>query len=459
MRVRIVLLACVCTAFLAAPAAVCGAQAADQSSPVSLIAQGYQSLMTGETTNAISAFSEAIESRELAPEQLANALLNRGLAHQQAGEYQDAVYDYEAALRIDAMSADLRATALYNRGLAFQKLQKPALAIEDFTSALLLDPRFAHAYLSRGTVLRESGQYLFALSDYEKALRFNHPQAYLVYYGEALAHDALKHPELAQKSLAKAIAANPSFEPARQKLAMLAGVEPAAAAPEALVTGSITKSDDDQVVRKEALPEPVKPPAALALPPDVKVAEAVVATDDMAPAKPPKLFTDRVPQEETQAPPPAYLTPKPKKAVAAPKPAEVKVVAVEPLPDAEPASRPAAVDSAESVNAEPAAAKPALNESSSADEPATVAQKLAGWGVQISSAKDEKVAWGTWNKLKAKHEILADRKAVVLRADLGSKGIYYRLRLSGFDSQADAQNLCSKLKSRGVSCFVSKFSS
>jgi tetratricopeptide (TPR) repeat protein len=459
MRVRKVLLAYVCTAFLAAPAAVSGAAAAEQASPATLLAQGYQSLMTGETTDAISAFSEAIESRELAPEELASALLNRALAHQQAAQYQDAVDDYAAALRIDALSAELRATALYNRGLAYQKLSEPALAIEDFTSALLLDPHFAHAYFSRGTVLRESGQYLFALSDYEKALRYKHPQAYLVYYGQALAQEQLQRPELAQKLLTKAIIANPSFDLARQRLAALGGTQPQiVAANDSLVTGSVSKSGDDQVVRKEALPEPVKPPAELAHTEEVQVADANVASDAVlgsepaaaAPAKPPKLITDRLSEEEIEPAPTATAgsepTQKPKKAIT--KQPEVKVVAIEPLPDTEPAS-----DAKTAEVVEPTAADPAPEESQAE------ALKLTGWTVQISSAKEEKVAWGTWNKLKARHIILADQKPVVLRADLGQKGIYYRLRIAGFDSRSGARSLCSKLKSRGVSCFVSKASS
>ena len=186
MRVRNVLLAYVCTAFLAAPAAVSGAAAAeDNPLPPASLPRATSALVAGETTDAISAFSEAIESRELAPEQLANALLNRALAHQQAGEISG------RGRRLHGRAEDRRARArsLGRRHstiavLPTRSCKQPALAIEDFTSALLLDPHFAHAYFSRGTVLRESGQYLFALSDYEKALRFNHPQAYLVHYGE-----------------------------------------------------------------------------------------------------------------------------------------------------------------------------------------------------------------------------------------------------------------------------------
>ena len=118
------------------------------------------------------------------------------------------------------------------------------------------------------------------------------------------------------------------------------------------------------------------------------------------------------------------------------------------MPDAESAAD-AKVAVVEPAAAEPAAAEPAL------PDPA----KLTGWSVQISSAKDEKLAWGTWSALKAKHDILADQKPLVLRADLGTKGIYYRLRIGGFDSQSGALGMCAKLKSRGIACFVSKINS
>ena len=160
----------------------CGGGWRDRREPkftLDLSVAARQALQAGDIATAIEGYSEAIESRQLAPEQLANALINRGYAYQQAQEHDHAVDDYTAALRVDAMSGKLRATALYNRGLSHQKLKQPVLAIEDFTSALFLEPEFAHAYYLRGTILRENGQYLFALSDFEKALRFNHPQPHL----------------------------------------------------------------------------------------------------------------------------------------------------------------------------------------------------------------------------------------------------------------------------------------
>lgn len=475
MRVRSVLLACVCSAFLAAPAAVGGTIATNQNSSTSLSAQARAALQAGDVQTAIAGYSEAIEARDLKPEHLANALINRGFAYQQAQEHDRAVDDYTAALRIDAMSAKLRATALYNRGLSQQKLNHPVLAIEDFTSALFLDPEFAHAYYLRGTLLRENGQLLFALSDYEKAIRFKHPQPHLAYYGEALAYEQLHRMPEAKDALNKAVAANPTFAPARSKLASLGEVAAVATAGDAepqLITASITSPE--QIVRKEELPDAVKPPLQLVGDLPVQMVKAV-------PVKPAKLFDDRIPAEDAeqtasietaadQQPAPAEqpandytlqadAIPQPteaKPAKSGDKPQAEQIVAVEALP--EPAG-----DTAPAADSKPAEAQEAKVEPASDDqaEPMTRSSdaQLTGWSVQLSSARDEKLAWGTWDKLKSRHKALSDMKPVVVRADLGKKGVYYRLRLGGFDSQDDAKSACGRLKSRGLSCFVSRIDS
>lgn len=458
MRVRSVLYASVCTAFLAASAAVGGGAAAAPNSPIDLTNDAYRSLMAGKTQEAISAYSEAIESRQLQAERLANALLNRGLAYQQIADTTRAIDDYTAALRIDALGAKLRAIALYNRGIAYQKARHPAMAIEDYTNALFLDPEFSHAYYSRANVLRDSGQYLFALSDYEKAIRYNHPQAYLVYYGEALTQEALKRPAMAQKALQLAIEANSSYMPARTKLAALGGVMPLAANPAAdtMVTGSITGASPDQVVRKDILPAAVEPPAEL-------VETAVVQPAAGKPEKPLKLFTDRVPEEEWKSSERVEVSAASEPARAAePEPAkkvEEKIVAIEMLPEEEPAAKATAAEPAEAASRPEMAAKTGEADPLGETEAGEAAIQLSGWTIQLTSARDEKAAWTIWSKLKNRHKLLNDAKPVVIKADLGAKGIYYRLRLGGYDSQSDARSVCSKLKSRGMSCFVSKASS
>ena len=422
MSVRKVLFASVCSALLAALAAVPASHAAARNS-AALAGQAYKALAKGDTATAIAQYSTAIESRELAPAILANALLNRGLAHQQAGLFENAIDDYSAALRIDALSAKLRATSLFNRGLAYQKIKRPALAIEDFTSALFMDSEFSHAYYSRGQALRESGQYLFALSDFEKALRYGHPMPHLVFYGEALTYEDLRRPELAEKSIAKALAAKADYAPALKKQAELAGQAPEAPVKvaDAMVTGSITEGAADQVVKKEELPAAVAPPSQL-------LETASVA----APAK--KLYDDRVPEGDALIVP-AYAkaeAQKPKQAEAV----KAEVAAIEAPAAAEPPEADVAVAKAIETSA-----------------------PLSGWSIQLSSAAQEDLAWGTWKKLQSRHKVLAGQKAVVVKADLGKKGVFYRLRLAGYEDQGAAKAVCSRLKAKGLSCFVSKAAS
>ena len=419
MSVRRVILASVSSAFLAACVAASGPAFATSEKPNEIIAeQAYQALSAGDQKTAISAYSQAIESQDLPTEVLANALLNRGLAYQQLSEHQEAIDDYTAALQLDAMSAEMRATALYNRGLSQQKLPNLSAAVEDYTSALFLDPTFAHAYYGRGNALRESGQFLFALSDYEKATRYHYPNAAQVHYAEALTYESLKRPGEARKSLERAVAANPKFKQAIDRLATLQGsvmAKPSVVA--AVGGGQIT-------VRKPDLPKAVEPSAALL---NDGESDPIMTSAVNVPEPVSKKIVDRVPVEEE------------------------KIVAVEVVEDDD-ASAPEAAEPTIAAIAEPAADEVAEV------EPAA-APAMEGWSVQVASATSEDGAWSTWKKMKAKHRSLADSKPIVVKADLGTKGIVYRVRLAGFEDQNAAKKSCSKLKSSGVSCYVSKLDS
>jgi tetratricopeptide (TPR) repeat protein len=409
MSVRCVILASVSSAFLAACVAASGPAFATTENPNEIIAgQAYEALAAGDQRAAINAYSQAIESQDLPTEVLANALLNRGLAYQQLAEHQKAIDDYAAALRLDAMSAELRATALYNLALSQQKLQNLSAAIEGYTSALFLDPAFAHAYFGRGNALRESGQFLFALSDYEKAIRYHHPNAAQVYYAEALAYESLKRPNDARKSLELAIAANPQFTQAIEKLASLQGSVMA----KPVLAANMTVGGGQVTVRKPDLPRAIEPSAEM-LGEGESDPIVTAAVSPLTTAK----IVDRVPVEEE------------------------KIVAVE------------AVEEEEApVAAEPDIAE--IVEEESAESPVA-----DGWSVQVASATSEDGAWSTWKKMKAKHQSLVAQKPVVVRADLGTKGIVYRVRLAGFEDQNAAKKSCTKLKSSGISCYVSKLGS
>jgi tetratricopeptide (TPR) repeat protein len=264
MKVRSVCLAFVSSVYLAALGANSGSVFATTNSANPLASQAYKELAAGNSKGAIGLYTQAIDGKTLAPEMLVNSLLNRALAYQQQQQNVKAVEDYSAALTLDAMAPELRSTALYNRGLSQQKLGANSLAIEDFTNALLINSNFSHAYLSRGLALKDSGQLLFALSDFERALKNNHPDLARVYFGQAQTYELLHRPTEQKQMLEAALAINPQFAPAQNQLATLSGAKPLDV-PDEILTASISPAGGSTIVRKPDLPKAVEPTAALVL--------------------------------------------------------------------------------------------------------------------------------------------------------------------------------------------------
>ncbi|HFC04920.1 MAG TPA: hypothetical protein ENJ55_04375, partial [Rhizobiales bacterium] len=66
-------------------------------------------------------------------------------------------------------------------------------------------------------------------------------------------------------------------------------------------------------------------------------------------------------------------------------------------------------------------------------------------------------AWDVWKNLQARYsKLLSGQQATVVKADLGSRGVFYRLRVHQINSKKQAARLCGKLKRKGTGCFVSK---
>ncbi len=420
MKVRRVSFALVSAAFLAAFATTCGtANASPVEANIALVRKAYATFQSGDAKGAIGEYSDAIASELLEPEMLANALLNRALAQQQMQDHAAAVADYDAAIRLNVMAPALRSTALYNRGIAQQKLGYATKAIEDFTASLLINPQFSQAFYSRANALRDSGQLLFALSDYERALKFNHPDKAKVHYGAATTYLALKRPLDAKREFGEALSINPDYGQARAQLVMLGDQNAEAEmASDPILTGSVGAYTGGTVATKPSLPAAVEPPSVL----------------QASLGKKTKKIGDRLPQEAAPE-------------IAVVQNASAKgeeVVEIEQVP-AIPA--PVVAEANKEVADVPAA------------EPVVEAPAMSGWAVQIASADTEASAWSTWKKMQTRFKVLKSKAPNVVKADLGAKGIFYRVRLGGFDDQATAKQACSKLKAGGVSCYISKVGS
>ncbi|PHR91118.1 MAG: hypothetical protein COA69_13790 [Robiginitomaculum sp.] len=89
---------------------------------------------------------------------------------------------------------------------------------------------------------------------------------------------------------------------------------------------------------------------------------------------------------------------------------------------------------------------------------ATTAIGAGAYVVQVASLRSRVEANTLWTRLDDKmgDVIGSAHSADIKRVDLGAKGIYYRLRVSGLADKNAATALCSRLKTRGQDCIVTK---
>jgi cell division septation protein DedD len=75
--------------------------------------------------------------------------------------------------------------------------------------------------------------------------------------------------------------------------------------------------------------------------------------------------------------------------------------------------------------------------------------------VQVSSQRSEADAKASFRALQSRYpNVLGGRQSMVRRADLGSKGVYYRTLVGPFASSDQAAAFCSSLKAAGGQCLI-----
>jgi hypothetical protein len=135
-------------------------------------------------------------------------------------------------------------------------------------------------------------------------------------------------------------------------------------------------------------------------------------------------------------------------AAAPPAPAPVQTMAAR----AQAAAPQAAPSNAPMALAPQAAPEPRSRVASLGTAPAA-----AGSYVQVSSQRSEADAMTSYKILQGKYPgILGSRQPTVRRADLGSKGVYYRALVGPFASTEDATQFCVNLQSAGGKCIVQR---
>jgi hypothetical protein len=145
------------------------------------------------------------------------------------------------------------------------------------------------------------------------------------------------------------------------------------------------------------------------------------------------------------APPPPPASPRAAPAPQAPVAAPAAVPATAPPPAAP-------EHAAASPPPAPAAAMPAA-----AAKPAAATAQGGGVRLQLGAVRSPQEARREWQRLKHDNaDLLGDVAGFAVRADLGAKGIYYRIETAPFADPAAAARVCAALKRRGSGCILER---
>jgi cell division septation protein DedD len=90
-------------------------------------------------------------------------------------------------------------------------------------------------------------------------------------------------------------------------------------------------------------------------------------------------------------------------------------------------------------------------------ETAAEVSSSGAYAVQVASERSAAEAQASFRALRAKFpNQLGGREPIVRRADLGAKGVYYRLMIGPFASMEKAAGMCGTLKAAGCNCLVQR---
>ena len=147
------------------------------------------------------------------------------------------------------------------------------------------------------------------------------------------------------------------------------------------------------------------------------------------------------------APPPARSAPPPRQSTSAPLSLSPSDAAPPPAPAPRAPARPAQQQQPLSLASVP----PAGSDSAQPAAP-TGGGKFA---VQVSSQRSEAEANAAYRTLQSRYpNVLSGRSSFVRRADLGSRGVYFRTMVGPFATAEQAAQLCTSLKAAGGQCIL-----
>jgi cytoskeletal protein RodZ len=226
-----------------------------------------------------------------------------------------------------------------------------------------------------------------------------------------------------------------------------------------LAQGRSANADKERIVSKQEEPVALKEPGTQAAPRVVLPAPVAPGQGASASTEPKKVRTVVIhPDASDVSGKPMTSQPAAAQAAAAPRPTAPPAA---PKAATASAARNSGPISLEPRPSEPAAAPPARARTAAAPPPSTRSAPEAtenaagGFVVQLSSQKSEAEAQSSFRSLQAKFpNELGDLQPIIRRADLGSKGVFYRTLVGPFASAQDASQFCATYKAAGGQCVV-----
>jgi cell division septation protein DedD len=166
------------------------------------------------------------------------------------------------------------------------------------------------------------------------------------------------------------------------------------------------------------------------------------------------IYNPTRPTVEHLLPPPEKPMPRPTPPPnSSPQTESPAATAAAPAASSAPVNPPAGASAPTTRAQQPAAASPtkAPPTQPAPPKPATA----GGLRLQLGSVRGEDAARQEWERIKRKNaDLLGTLAATPIRADLGDKGIYYRIQTGPVTDPAAAERICGELKQRSIGCII-----
>jgi hypothetical protein len=376
-----------------------------------LTAEVQAALDKGDAQQAANLADAGLKEGGVSAAERGRLLLYRGLAQELLGSHDAAVADFTQSLATGALPPDERAQALLQRGFLRDGQGRLDQASADYSAVIAMHGEsVATALNNRANIFRRQNRLMEARRDYLAALYTGGGRPQYSYYGLGQIAEAQHDKLTARTSYVKALAANPDYSLASERLAALGGHP----------NGTIADADE------------------VTLHAPSSVSGSVAAPSDTA-----RGFTVAT---ETSKEADGTIVLHPRRSREAGDNIVLRPPGVTERPVAERTVRRAMLPPPPVRKVGGLMLRPALDQRDGAP------MKTAAGEVQLGAWRSQAEADAGWDAAKAKAPgPLGPLSPNIVTADLPGKGRYYRLRVSPAPGQRK-KALCDSLVAKSVTC-------